>query len=265
MKGNGDVFMTLKLYLDPGHGGADAGAAGNGLYEKNVTLQIAASIQKILNEEYVGHVTKMSRTSDTHLPSDERISRANKWGATFYLGVHVHEGEQPGYADFIYEKSGKQDQETAYQMIIHDEVIRATAFQDRGKQTAGFRELGECHMPALWTENGCLNSIEDCKKIKRESFIERMARGYVKGLVRAFGLEKRPSRENPDPPFLIMVKAGSLYYYNKPNWRARAGIAHKGQIFTVIGKLTKKRAKMYKLKSGHYMTANPKYVEILPE
>lgn len=78
MKGNGDVFMTLKLYLDPGHGGADAGAAGNGLYEKNVTLQIAASIQKILNEEYVGHVTKMSRTSDTHLPSDERISRANK-------------------------------------------------------------------------------------------------------------------------------------------------------------------------------------------
>ena len=34
----------MKLYLDPGHGGSNPGAVGNGLREKDITLDIAQKI-----------------------------------------------------------------------------------------------------------------------------------------------------------------------------------------------------------------------------
>lgn len=37
-----------RIYLDPGHGGTDSGAVGNGLQEKALTLAIALQIRDIL-------------------------------------------------------------------------------------------------------------------------------------------------------------------------------------------------------------------------
>ena len=54
----------VKIYLDPGHGGTDPGAQGNGLQEKNVTLAIALKVRDILNRDYEGHTIRMSRSSD---------------------------------------------------------------------------------------------------------------------------------------------------------------------------------------------------------
>lgn len=40
--------MTVKLFIDPGHGGTDPGSLGNGLKEKDLTLKIALEVRKIL-------------------------------------------------------------------------------------------------------------------------------------------------------------------------------------------------------------------------
>ena len=42
----------MKLYLDPGHGGTDPGASGNGIQEKDITLDIALKIRSILVTNY---------------------------------------------------------------------------------------------------------------------------------------------------------------------------------------------------------------------
>ena len=55
----------MKLYLDPGHGGSDPGAVGNGLREKDITLDIAQKIQSILTKNYENVKVKMSRTGGT--------------------------------------------------------------------------------------------------------------------------------------------------------------------------------------------------------
>lgn len=44
--------MMLKLFLDPGHGGTDSGAVGNGLKEKDLTLGIALECRRVLLSEY---------------------------------------------------------------------------------------------------------------------------------------------------------------------------------------------------------------------
>ncbi|CEG29782.1 peptidoglycan-binding protein [Bacillus sp. B-jedd] len=81
-----------------------------------------------------------------------------------------------------------------------------------------------------------------------------------------------PAQSKPAPAkpaaapkqFLIRVKANSLYYYTKPDWNAKAAIpVKKGTVLTVVQTLTVAGSKMYKLKSGTYITANPKYVVIV--
>ncbi len=61
--------------------------------------------------------------------------------------------------------------------------------------------------------------------------------------------------------FLIRTKPSSLWYYNKPSWDAKVGTVKKGTVLTVVDTLTVNGSKMYKLKSGTYITANPQYVE----
>ncbi|MYL60114.1 N-acetylmuramoyl-L-alanine amidase, partial [Virgibacillus halodenitrificans] len=50
----------MKLYLDPGHGGTDPGAVGNGLQEKEIVLDIALRIQKLITTHYIHVEVKMS-------------------------------------------------------------------------------------------------------------------------------------------------------------------------------------------------------------
>lgn len=63
--------------------------------------------------------------------------------------------------------------------------------------------------------------------------------------------------------FRIKVKAAELWYYNKPGWNAKKATVKRGEVFTVVETLTVNGSKMYKLKSGTYITANPQYVEVL--
>jgi N-acetylmuramoyl-L-alanine amidase len=127
-----------KIFIDPGHGGKDTGAVGNGLQEKDITLSIALEMQRILQNEYENVSVQLSRTSDTAVPLSQRAAKANRWGADVYLAIHVNAGGGTGYEDYIYE--GLSDRSTTARIrdIIHEEVIRETGFRDRGKKKANF-------------------------------------------------------------------------------------------------------------------------------
>lgn len=59
----------------------------------------------------------------------------------------------------------------------------------------------------------------------------------------------------------IKILAKDLWYYDKPDWNAKKAMVHAGEVFTVVQVLTVSGSKMYKLKSGTYITANPNYVQ----
>lgn len=58
----------------------------------------------------------------------------------------------------------------------------------------------------------------------------------------------------------VKVTAPELYYYDKADWSAKAGIVKKGEAFTVVKIHTVSGSKMYELISGTFLTANKKYV-----
>lgn len=182
----------VKIYIDPGHGGTDPGAVGNSLYEKILTLKIALKIKEYL-EEYEDVQIKMSRTGDQTRSLTYRTDDANAWGADVYVSPHINAGGGVGYEDFVYPGVGQPT--LAIQDAIHNEVIKATGFNDRGQKQKNLHVLRESHMPAILTENGFIDNSGDAAKLKQDSFIDDIARGHVNGLVKAFNLRKR-KRQN---------------------------------------------------------------------
>lgn len=77
----------MKLVIDAGHGGYDSGAVGNGLVEKNLTLQIARRVRDILTVNYPITI-KMTRDSDVFVSLSERANIANAFSANYFISFH---------------------------------------------------------------------------------------------------------------------------------------------------------------------------------
>lgn len=84
--------QTLKrrIVIDPGHGGHDPGAVGpKNLYEKDIVLDIALKVKKILSEDPLNEVF-LTRESDVYVPLEERTAFANRKNADLFISIHAN-------------------------------------------------------------------------------------------------------------------------------------------------------------------------------
>ena len=79
----------LVVVIDPGHGGYQGGAQGNGLSEKVLTLSIAKYCKAEL-EKYNGVKVYMTREDDRALTLDDRTNMAKNWGADVFVSIHIN-------------------------------------------------------------------------------------------------------------------------------------------------------------------------------
>jgi N-acetylmuramoyl-L-alanine amidase len=79
-----------RIVLDPGHGGKDPGAIGsNKLYEKDVVLDIAQRLKKILVKDNDLEVF-MTRDRDVFISLEERTAIANSKSADLFISIHAN-------------------------------------------------------------------------------------------------------------------------------------------------------------------------------
>lgn len=202
----------MKIYLDPGHGGSDPGASGNGLQEKDVTLAIALKMNDILLKEYDNAETRLSRTTDKTVTLQERTDDANSWGADLFVSIHTNafDGTAYGYEDYIYSGLTDESVTALYQRIIHGEVIKQNGLRDRGMKKANFHVLRETAMHAILTENGFIDHPEDSAKMKSAAWIEQTARGHAAGIALCLGLT-----HNEFPLYKVTMDAGQIGAYQE--------------------------------------------------
>lgn len=200
--------MTIKLFIDPGHGGNDPGAVGNGLKEKDITLYLARMIKKYLDENYTGHTVMLSRSGDTTLTLADRTNKANAWKADYFLSIHVNAGGGTGYEDFVYSNTDTHTEKL--RSVIHNEIKKAMPdWRNRGKKKANFHVLRESKMPAMLSENGFIDSKTDSDKLKDYNVLNDIARGHALGLVKAFNLKKKTATA-PKTDTLYKVQVGAF-------------------------------------------------------
>lgn len=88
-------MKVAKVVLDPGHGGKDPGCIGkSGLTEKEITLDVARRLKKLL-EENLNLQVVMTRNRDVFIPLDERTAIANREKADLFISIHVNAAENP--------------------------------------------------------------------------------------------------------------------------------------------------------------------------
>ncbi len=76
-----------KVVVDAGHGGNDPGAMGrSGLREKDVNLDIAIRLSKLLRERGIEVV--MTRSTDKFIPLPRRVEIANNSRADLFISIH---------------------------------------------------------------------------------------------------------------------------------------------------------------------------------
>jgi N-acetylmuramoyl-L-alanine amidase len=86
-------MRPLIVAIDPGHGGQDSGAVGQGgTYEKNVVLAIGRELARQINAT-PGMKAYMTRDSDVFIPLNMRARKARAAGADIFVSIHADAAE----------------------------------------------------------------------------------------------------------------------------------------------------------------------------
>ncbi len=95
--------MNYKIIIDPGHGGSDAGASGNGIIEKDLTLAISKYMYDAFKKMNIP--VSITRDSDITLNPTERVNKIlNTYGNNpnvIVISNHINAGGGDG-AEVIY-------------------------------------------------------------------------------------------------------------------------------------------------------------------
>lgn len=82
--------VVRRIALDPGHGGVETGATGpRGIREKDIVLDIAHRAAPLLARE-LGVSTLLTRDTDDRVALEERVAKANAFGADLFLSIHCN-------------------------------------------------------------------------------------------------------------------------------------------------------------------------------
>ncbi|MDI9370356.1 MAG: N-acetylmuramoyl-L-alanine amidase [Synergistaceae bacterium] len=74
------------VVIDPGHGGKDPGAVGNGIREKDLNLAVSKRLAARLKE--LGIDARLTRDTDVYLTLRRRTEIANEMNAELFVSVH---------------------------------------------------------------------------------------------------------------------------------------------------------------------------------
>jgi N-acetylmuramoyl-L-alanine amidase len=212
-----------RIVIDPGHGGKDPGAVGFGLKEKDIVLNVAKKIKKIL-EEKNGYEVLLTRDDDISLSLEERTAIANTKEADLFLSIHVnaHPEETIRGVETFYlnlathteamrvaalenatsthnmsemqdilselmqnEKINESSQLAEFVQLNMIDGLKKQKFQvkDLGVKQAPFYVLIGAEMPAILAEISFITNPEDAKLLKSEKYLQTLAEQIVAGVL----------------------------------------------------------------------------------
>lgn len=82
--------QKFTVVIDAGHGGHDPGASGKNSVEKELTLQMALKLEKMLKTQLPEVEVLMTRTTDDFIPLFSRIQYANDKRADLFISIHCN-------------------------------------------------------------------------------------------------------------------------------------------------------------------------------
>jgi N-acetylmuramoyl-L-alanine amidase len=124
-------WLIDRIIIDPGHGGRHPGAVGpNGEKEKDLTLDIARRVKKLLKERHRLDVL-MTREDDRFMGLKERTQFANSHDGKLFISIHINSNRSSRQRGFSTWVLGKEKTEQALQIAQKENSV--IEFEDADK------------------------------------------------------------------------------------------------------------------------------------
>lgn len=193
------------VVLDPGHGGRDSGAMCGGVLEKDLTLDVARRVDRLLNSE--GVATLMTRVGDSYVSLADRAAFANRVRQCIFVSIHFNEDNQPvatgvetyyaahqitagsllaSWLPFLWRPLSDSPNPESQNLagLIQASLVARTRSVDRGTQARQFFVIANVTSPAVLIEGGFLTNKEDISKLATEDYRDQIAAAVADGILR---------------------------------------------------------------------------------
>jgi N-acetylmuramoyl-L-alanine amidase len=227
-------LAVRKVAIDAGHGGRSVGTRTLplGLVEKDLTLDVAGRLRKLLEADHFQVV--MTRDRDEEVSLEQRGVLANQGSADIFVSIHVNwienrkaRGVETYFLGatedpFLTRLAAEENRESGYSLtdmrrlldriyadVRHEksrelaETVQASLWsslhkfnprlEDRGVKAAPFIVLLTTEMPAILAEVSCLSNEEEAELLAKPLYRQYIAEALAAG-VRSYanGVEGEP-------------------------------------------------------------------------
>src|SRR4051794_24380872 len=193
------------VVLDPGHGGEDSGAMCGGVMEKDLTLDIARRVDRLLDSE--GVATSMTRVGDSFVSLADRAAFGNRAKQSIFISIHFNEDNKPvasgvetyyaahqidsgsAFASWLPffsrpPSSSPKPESQSLAGFIQEALVARTRSVDRGTQAKQFFVIANVTSPAVLIEAGFITNKDELSKLVSEDYRDQLAAAVADGVLR---------------------------------------------------------------------------------
>lgn len=179
------------VVLDPGHGGSEPGAICGSFKEKDVNLDIALRVGKIL--EARGIEVAYTRKTDCYVSRPDRCEIANRLNAAAFVSIHNNSSDSSdpnGTESYYYapldnaELFMQKDQRSSLANYLQEELVDHLDRKNRGVKQAAFTVLVQTEMPSALVEIAFMSNAEEQQLLTKSSFKDQAAKAIADGIER---------------------------------------------------------------------------------
>jgi N-acetylmuramoyl-L-alanine amidase len=212
-----------RIVVDAGHGGRDPGSVGRGIVEKELVLDVALRLERLLEAE-PGIEVVLTRSADVFVPLEERTAIANRGEADLFLSIHANASRNTGargvetfFLNFARDPeaealaarenagsaqtmrslpdiiqaitlNNKLDESRDFATIVHQRVHASLsaidhAIEDRGVKQAPFVVLIGATMPSVLAEVSFLTNEREAELLRTDEHRQRIAEALRDGVL----------------------------------------------------------------------------------
>jgi N-acetylmuramoyl-L-alanine amidase len=175
----------LKVMIDPGHGGTDAGAVYGPAKESEISLKVAHHLKSLIEKSKDFSVT-LTRSADQNLSLQERVQKAEQEKADLFISIHANAStdQRARGVEFYFQNQLPPDEESLFLANAENQSLQEAP----------------ANAPSLSKKSDVTAIIEDLKRHTK------MQNSYVlsEKLLKSWG--KKESNAIRQAPFFVITR-----------------------------------------------------------
>ena len=189
-----DIYDKV-VVIDAGHGSRMSGAVRNGVYEKDINLDIVLALKNLLDnysaDKKIG--VFYTRTTDVNPTLQQRAALANKADADLFISVHCNSYETGNFTaihgtQVLYSQS--DDRKLGSKRLA--QICMDNVTKETGSSAFGLLEADNIYIirtsnaPVALVEAGYMTNREELDNLTNPDYQKKMAQGIYNAIMQAF-------------------------------------------------------------------------------